>query len=231
MKQRQLHRRAIAVLALLAGCGLAPAAGLQDLRATPPMPAGDAQAGATKAATCIACHGPEGHSLVPVFPALAGQRATYLYLQLQQFKSGQRKNEAMAPFVAPLSDADMRDLASYFSAQAARPANAAGAANDAGQRLYVSGDPARGLPPCQGCHGPNGTGMQPAGPLDRVPWHSFPTLAGQQGDYVTQQLQAFRTGSRGGTTHAAVMQEVVRNMDEAAMQAVAAYIARGLPAP
>jgi cytochrome c553 len=211
-----------ALLSLCLG-NLALAAELQDLRRVPPI-SGDAQAGATKAATCIACHGPEGRSLVPVYPSLAGQSATYTYLQLRQFKNGQRTSESMSPFVGPLTETDLRDVAAYFAAQTARPA-VSGATNEAGRELFARGDPARGLPPCQGCHGRDGIGMPPAEPGDRVPWHSFPKLAGQQPDYLVQQLEAFKNGTRSGTTAAALMQTIAQNMDAAAMQAVAAHAA------
>ncbi|MDR2215307.1 MAG: c-type cytochrome [Nevskiaceae bacterium] len=216
---------AAALLLFCAGAA-ALAVEVQDLRSVPAI-TGDAQAGATKAALCVACHGPDGHSMVAAFPALAGQNATYNYQQMLQYQSGQRVSAVMAPFLASLSDADLRDIAAYFAAQAARPANAAASAQatETGRKLYVDGDPARGIPSCQGCHGVNGVGMQPAGPNDRVPWHSFPTLAGQQGDYVAQQLRAYKEGARGGTTSAVIMQEVAKTLDDAAMQAVAAYIA------
>lgn len=218
----------VGMIALAVGT-LAGAAEVQDLRRLPAV-LGDAQAGAPKAATCVACHGPEGHSLVGQFPALAGQNATYLHLQLEMFKSGARKSEVMAPFIAPLTEADLRDLSSYFAAQAAKPATAGATPEDTGRRLYTQGDPQKGIPACQGCHGANGAGVKPTDPRDRVPWHSFPTLAGQQGDYVALQLVAFKDGTRGGTTHAVLMQAVAKNMDDAAIKAVAAYISSGLPA-
>ncbi len=80
--------------------------------------AGDAAAGKAKAATCGACHGANGVSLIPNYPNLAGQKADYLVAQLKAFKSGERKgaNAAiMAPMSAALSDQDMMDLAAYYS--------------------------------------------------------------------------------------------------------------------
>lgn len=80
--------------------------------------AGDATAGKTKAATCIACHGANGVGIAPMFPNLAGQKAAYIETQLKAFKSGARKggNSAqMAPMVSALSDQDMADLAAFFA--------------------------------------------------------------------------------------------------------------------
>lgn len=80
-----------------------------------PTVAGDAAAGKAKAATCAGCHGPEGISMNDLWPNLAGQKEGYLVAQLKAFKSGERKNPMMSPMAAPLSDADIEDLAAYFS--------------------------------------------------------------------------------------------------------------------
>ncbi|MDH3386732.1 MAG: cytochrome c [Gammaproteobacteria bacterium] len=77
--------------------------------------AGDAAAGKTKAATCGACHGMNGISPNDLWPNLAGQKEGYLVAQLKAFRDGQRANPMMAPMVAPLSDADIDDLAAYYS--------------------------------------------------------------------------------------------------------------------
>ncbi len=208
-----------------------PAAAFQDLRKTPSI-TGNAQAGEGKAVVCQACHGPQGHSMVPMFPTLAGQPATYTYLQLQDYKAGRRHNEVMSPQAQTLSDEDMRDLAAYFAAQVPVALSAAGAAEDLlarGRQLYQQGEPKAGIPPCQACHGADGRGVRAAAAGRGVPWHTYPALAGQQAVYVAAQLQAFKDGSRAGSSNARVMHGVVQQMDTAAMQAVGAYVAQSLP--
>lgn len=79
-----------------------------------PAFAGDAAAGKAKAATCSACHGADGVSLVPMYPNLKGQKAAYTLKQLKDFKSGARKDPVMAGMVAALSEQDMADLAAYY---------------------------------------------------------------------------------------------------------------------
>ena len=79
------------------------------------MAGGDAAKGKAKAAVCGACHGADGISKSPVWPNLKGQKAAYIVAQLKAFKSGARKNAMMAPQVKALSDADMANLAAYFS--------------------------------------------------------------------------------------------------------------------
>jgi cytochrome c553 len=77
--------------------------------------AGDAKAGRMKAQMCQACHGSDGLSQVPDAPNIAGQVEGYLVTQLQAFKTGARKNEAMSLVAAGLSNQDIDDLAAWFS--------------------------------------------------------------------------------------------------------------------
>lgn len=79
------------------------------------MAGGNAAAGAAKAAMCAGCHGPKGISVSPMYPNLAGQKEAYLVKQLKDFKSGARKNPTMSAMAAPLSDADIANLAAHFS--------------------------------------------------------------------------------------------------------------------
>ncbi|HEY9100374.1 MAG TPA: cytochrome c [Thiobacillus sp.] len=78
---------------------------------------GNYEAGKAKSTTCAACHGAEGVSTVPSFPTLAGQHRDYIYHSLKDYKSGKRTNPIMAGQVQTLSDADMLDLALFFSKQ------------------------------------------------------------------------------------------------------------------
>lgn len=78
---------------------------------------GNYEAGKAKSTTCAACHGADGVSAIPSFPKLAGQQRDYLYHALKDYKSGKRNNPLMAEQVKNLSDADMLDLAMYFSKQ------------------------------------------------------------------------------------------------------------------
>ena len=58
---------------------------------------GNPEAGATKAAVCTACHGPNGNSVNPEWPNLAGQSAAYVTEQLTIFRAGHRNNAVMWP--------------------------------------------------------------------------------------------------------------------------------------
>jgi cytochrome c553 len=84
-------------------------------------PTGKAVGAAPKAAqTCIACHGNDGIGILPEYPNLAGQHADYIQAALKAYRSGQRKNAVMGGMAAPLKDADIKELAHYYSSQ--RPA-------------------------------------------------------------------------------------------------------------
>jgi cytochrome c553 len=78
--------------------------------------AGDAKAGRQKAeSVCAVCHGVDGLAKIPEAPNLAGQNENYLIAQLTAFKSGERKNEMMSVVSQDLSDAEIENLAAYYS--------------------------------------------------------------------------------------------------------------------
>jgi len=74
--------------------------------------------GKTKAATCVACHGP-GKRVDPNVPALARQGYQYLATQLKAYRAGKRldNNGVMPALAANLSDADIEAIAQYYAAQ------------------------------------------------------------------------------------------------------------------
>jgi cytochrome c553 len=81
-------------------------------------PTGKAVGATPKAAqTCVACHGSDGIGILPEYPNLAGQHEDYIRHALTAYRSGQRKNAVMAGMAAALTDADIRELARYYSSQ------------------------------------------------------------------------------------------------------------------
>jgi len=80
-----------------------------------PALSADMAAGKAKAAVCMACHGAQGVSPNDLWPNLAGQKEGYLKKQITAFRDGTRVDPTMAPMVSPLSDADIENLAAYFS--------------------------------------------------------------------------------------------------------------------
>ncbi len=90
--------------------------GLASFLALGPAVAGDVKAGRAKADVCATCHGLDGLSKIAEAPNLAGQSEGYLIAQLNAFRSGARVNEMMSIVIKDLTDADIENLAAYYSA-------------------------------------------------------------------------------------------------------------------
>jgi cytochrome c553 len=210
------------VIALLLASPFATAGDFVDLRDAPAV-RGDAAAGAAKVTVCVACHGPSGNAVVPAFPALAGPHAGYLYQSLAGFRRRADPASPMTAQVQSLSDTDLADIAAYFSAQP-RTAPAAVAGSDSpGARLFRDGDPARGIVPCQGCHGADARGHPARASAARYGY--YPALAAQQSDYVVARLRQYRAGALTDTSNARIMQGVAHNLDDTAITELATWIA------
>ena len=71
--------------------------------------------------TCQWCHGPQGHSVSPIYPALAGQKAWYIIEQLHAFRARTRADPyaraMMWGMASQLTDNQIVALADYFSKQ------------------------------------------------------------------------------------------------------------------
>lgn len=102
-----------------------PAATLVALVAVAPTGAADVEAGRAKAQVCTGCHGPEGMSVNDLWPNLAGQRAGYLQRALRAYRDGARSDPLMTTFARPLSDADIADLAAWYSSRKPSPCTTA----------------------------------------------------------------------------------------------------------
>lgn len=85
--------------------------------APPQLIRGDAAAGKAKSTTCIACHGADGNSPIPIYPHLAGQYEDYLRKALTDYQNGARQNPIMKGLAAPLSTQDIADLSAWFASQ------------------------------------------------------------------------------------------------------------------
>lgn len=163
-------------------------------------------------AVCAACHGNDGNSAITVNPKLAGQHPEYLVKQLTEFKSGKRANAVMSGMAAMLSDAEMKEVSSYFANQKLKLGAAKSNGNGSlGEKIYRGGIAATNVPACAACHGPTGAGLP----------KQFPRLGGQHADYTLAQLRTFRTGER---ANAPMMMVISTKMTDAEMTAVADYI-------
>jgi cytochrome c553 len=120
----------------------------------------------------------------------------------------------MAAQVASLSEADMRNLAAYFSTQKPKQGVARNAALvSAGQKLYRGGNAANGVAACAGCHSPDGAGI----PIQ------YPRLKGQHPEYTVAQMKAWRSGERANDPNA-IMRGLAARLSDKEIEAVAEYI-------
>jgi len=168
---------------------------------------------------CAGCHSPDGNSIIPVNPILAGQHAKYITKQLNDYKAegdnpAKRISPVMAVMVIPLSSSDMINLGAYYTTQVSNPRAAKDKElADLGENVYRGGNIESGVPACASCHSPNGAGIPPL----------YPRLAGQHAEYTVAQLRAFRTEQRANDVNN-VMRDIVTRMSEKEMQAVAEFI-------
>jgi cytochrome c553 len=133
-----------------------------------------------KAQACVACHGAGGNSTDAAVPSLAAQPAQFIATQLYFFREGERKNLQMSPLAAGLSNAEMNELAAFFSKQ--KPS---GAPHRTSPENLAEGRRLAGQHHCVQCHGAKLLGLQ-----------HIPRLAGQQAAYLKAQLRAFKARSR-----------------------------------
>ena len=164
--------------------------------------------------TCAVCHGPDGNSVNPIWPKLAGQHASYIVKQLKNFKDGIRVNAQMAGLAAALSEQDMNDLGLYFEAQKNNLGYAKQESINLGKKIYRAGHNESGIPACMSCHGPAGSGN---------PGAMYPLLRGQHAEYTVGQLKMFKKGERDNDTNS-VMRSIASRMTKEQIEAVSEYI-------
>jgi cytochrome c553 len=161
----------------LASCGIVLAA-----LSSPGTRPAQAETIAEKAEVCAACHGQDGTPTDKTIPVIWGQQTGYIYIQLRDFKRGDRKNEIMQPIASSFEKDDMLAIAEYFSAKPWPDLKQPRAPKDVAGRA-LSAEHSVG---CTGCH------------LDRFQGDgTVPRLAGQSREYLARTMTDFRTRARG----------------------------------
>ena len=141
-----------------------------------------AQGIADKAESCARCHGQDGKPTDKATPIIWGQQLGYIYVQLRDFKRGDRKNEIMQPIAASFEKDDMLAIAEYFSKKKWPDLGQPRSPKEISERA-VSANRSVG---CTGCH------------LDQFQGDgTVPRLAGQNREYLTKTIADFRTRARG----------------------------------
>jgi cytochrome c553 len=161
------------------------------------------QAGKAASAACAACHGETGITKMPGIPSLVGQEPRYLVAAMTAYKTGERKSDIMKGMLAPMTDANLDNIALFYALQ--RPARA---------QTPAPGDPPSGqalAAPCAACHGAEGVSGNP----------SSPSLAGQDTQYLAASLREYKDGARGNPT----MKALAAGLDDAGVKNLAAFYA------
>ena len=175
--------------------------------------------------TCSRCHGvfgigrPEEQT-----PRLARQPRLYLHKQLDDFASGARVSERMAPIARALTPAQREAVAAYYASLHAipypEPPYAEPSLVQEGGVLSAIGDVERGIRACEICHADAGVGIAP----------SFPYLAGQYAYYTERQLLLWKAGVRRNDP-LEVMAEIAEWLEPEEIRALALYFERIRPPP
>ena len=158
-------------------------------------------------AMCGACHGENGVPQDKTTPVIWGQTEGYLYLQLRDYKRGDRKNDQMTPVAGQLERADMFALAKSFSQKKWPSLGQPPASSETAAEARR----ANGSVGCTGCHQDSylGEGTQPR-------------LAGQSKEYMLQTMLDFRTRVRANNPG---MSDLMKATSEADIKAMAEYTA------
>lgn len=159
-----------------------------------------------KAKLCSACHGAAGVPVDAKIPVIWGQEPGYLYLDLRDFKLGNRKNEQMSAIAAALSREDMLALAEYFSKKPWPNLAQARATDAAVHRAEVAASSGQ----CTQCHlgGYVGAG-------------TTPRLADQGKEYLLKTMQDFRSGARANNPW---MTDLLKTYKDEDIEALADYL-------
>ena len=142
----------------------------------------NAQSIEEKTQVCAGCHGQNGKPIDKTLPVIWGQQLGYLYIQLRDFKRGDRKNDIMQPIVASMERADMLAIAEYFSKKPWPDLGQPRAPKEVANRALR----ANASVGCTGCH------------LDQFQGDgTVPRLAGMRREYLTKTINDFRWRARG----------------------------------
>jgi cytochrome c553 len=115
---------------------------------------------------------------MPGTPSLVGLDPKYLVAAMNAYKNGQRKNDVMKSMLTKTTDADLANMALYYALQKAVRAQTTAHGDQAAGKAAAAA--------CAGCHGELGISATPA----------TPSLAGQDAQYLSAALHAYKDGSR-----------------------------------
>lgn len=159
--------------------------------------------------SCLACHGPDGNSVTPGIPSIAGQPKLFIETQLVLIREEIRPAPQMLPLVRGMKDAEITKLAEHFSKLPAKSM----AATPADPELMKQGMARARALRCGVCHTATFIGQ-----------NQVPRLAGQREEYLVSEMLAYRDDKRkGGDT---IMAASLYGVSDADIKALAHFLSR-----
>ncbi len=165
--------------------------------------------------TCVTCHGADGITpLLPNYPVIAKQGEQYALKQMLDIKSGERANAqsaAMKPIIDGVTDEEMAILAKFIATELGAGKTIGGPANEGlpGAKLFKSKT-------CVACHGANG---------NKPILKEYPSIAGNNLDYVKQQMLDIKSGDRANGMNVAGMKGIMHLVTIEEIDLLAEYVA------
>src|SRR5947209_11620425 len=156
---------------------------------------------------CLACHGETGTSQTPEIPSLSGQPASYLLIQLYQFREKQRIADPMNELTKDFTDDDLRTYSDELAKLPTPPPPP-----DADPAKFEQGRAAAQKYRCGFCHNPDLSGHDQIG-----------RIGDHREDYLLKALTGYKSGERVGYDPA--MNEVAQELSDGDIAAIAHYVA------
>ena len=202
---------AAVALATFGASAQAPLAPGQELRPLYAMGSDLVEGKQLADSVCAKCHGASGVSEKEGSPSLAGQRPSYLYLELRAFQAGARSDKDMTEKVKFLSDEALVKVAAYYASLDPTPPPTTPAPKFDDPLALGKAAAA----PCGKCHGENGV-SQKAG---------VPNLIGQRQTYLSDTMKAYVAGDRPIDERNAKMKTALSALSDKDIDRVALYYA------
>jgi cytochrome c553 len=150
---------------------------------------------------CKKCHNADGISDDEEVPSIAGQRATYVYKQLHDFKVGVREDSDMRKVSKKLSEEQMIHMGAWFASLERPP--------------MVGGDPLLQVKICDSCHDKDIVEKD-----DHI--EVAPVLTGQIRQYLEASMMAFKEAGRSNDLYDR-MQSVSHKLTDDEIKQLARY--------
>lgn len=131
--------------------------------------------------SCFACHGPQGASVAPPMPTIAGQGEAFLHSALNAFRDGSRPSTIMGRLMKGYSDKEIAQMAALLS-----KLRYVGAEQKIDPAVFEAGRQAY-LKACNKCHKDNGRESADG---------EYPIVGGQWLEYLQLSIAEIRSGKR-----------------------------------